>query len=633
MSYTKKLKDEQLIGEYVADWEDVLGVCVSELPFPGLEDHNIEEKDTLFDLVICKRWNSFYPTYFESHGGGYIIRCLHKKDNEILEHYIAIDPGFYFMKLMRASDLDPNKISAVVITHYHPDHIGNLVEFLLLLSKLYEVKSSRDPIKVFLNKTAYDCIRNELISSTNLRVYNLDEGEHVSILQLKDERRTNIILETLRAHHWEIGGFHNALGLKFHFKSKYNKKCPIWGFTGDTDGSDVYIPEYVENFKNCDILISHLGSWKIRDSIGDKHLYEGGLRRLLGKLSQGDSENRIILLSEFGLEMADPYTIGQSFEVIFDIYSRLSGEQREKTVEQIRNHYKVENLGKTMQNYVQKVKKSSGKEYRDPLREELASFLFLALLEAEDVYKKIKNDIIKQITDTFGWTDYLEDLLPKIKSVNEEGIQEHIAEKIEEIRKKLSEKVYEELNDLAMPKLFILGLLYKKSIELETDSLFDTSFRIFSLLQDTAFIKENRESSAKYIRYYLKIVFGSLEKIFESISYDFGDPRIKIAESLSKNDKYRSVKDFGTGELKYPFVFSVDLGNIYRLRCIPDRENEILLYYIKTECNRPLHEKEGRFIQEGTEWENIVQNLDKRSTSSMRFGRIYNAIKKKESTT
>ncbi len=71
------------------------------------------------------------------------------------------------------------------------------------------------------------------------------------------------------------------------------------GFLSDTDG--LYYRKYISNFKDCQIIVPHLGSIHGIPK-GYKHLYKDGLEKFLKYLPK--KKDQLIILSEFGFELS-----------------------------------------------------------------------------------------------------------------------------------------------------------------------------------------------------------------------------------------------------------------------------------------------------------------------------------------
>jgi len=256
-------------------------------------------------IIIARKWNSWYPSYFKVDGGCYAILT---SDQEISRMkncgVIVIDPGFRFLEILRKTvNIEPQDIKAVVVTHYHPDHVAGIIEFATLKT------ASESPCGLFLNKTSYEAYYR--IQSKNLSFHQIDSDhtEQLAEYTTYDGTREKIFLTATRAHHEELGHFNNALGVKIEVFRDDEKIFRI-GITGDTDGNPNYIREYAQYFLDSDLLIIHLGTFSNKKfGHGAKHLYPRGVNLLLNKIKelspkpQGKTPRKIAVLSEFGLEL------------------------------------------------------------------------------------------------------------------------------------------------------------------------------------------------------------------------------------------------------------------------------------------------------------------------------------------
>lgn len=331
----------------VRTWENVLKSLVKQVRYPQIREKKLTTGvEIAYDFIVARRWNSFYPTFFDVFGGGYIIRCM-SRTNESL---IVIDPGFNFFSILRSLALDPRRIKAVILTHNHPDHTGNLDEFFTLMAQL-DARAH-----LYMNQTCYEACK--LVFSTSVsRPYVLKPGERLHIIDVnekkggKEKTLGTVHLETTRAHHWEIGGFHEALGLKLELASCVDNKDSKMkiGITGDTDSSIQYMEDYVKTFKDVDILVVHVGAWYDKRIKGDKHLYSSGTKKLLTQL-HGEKKRKtmVIILSEFGLEMANlrllgrtlkPFTHIQKLPSVGKIATRRSRKRENNILDLLRSSY------------------------------------------------------------------------------------------------------------------------------------------------------------------------------------------------------------------------------------------------------------------------------------------------------
>ncbi len=98
---------------------------------------------------------------------------------EIPEGLIVVDPGVDFYNRMTCAGYSPTQIRAMIITHEHIDHLGDLNIFL---EKFSQYSSSK--IEIFISNSAYS---NFL---SNYRKSQLDSSDHIhlTLLSSKEEK-------------------------------------------------------------------------------------------------------------------------------------------------------------------------------------------------------------------------------------------------------------------------------------------------------------------------------------------------------------------------------------------------------------------------------------------------------------
>ena len=268
----------------------------------------INREDVRF--IVARKWNSWYPSYFQVEGGCYAIITCESIDRSDDPGVIVVDPGFKFLQVLREFGIEPVDIKNVAVTHFHPDHIGGLQEFLTQTSK------SDQECNIYLNPTSFGIFRN--YQAGNVVIHELLPGQSIRIGYYKSKNGSELIrLRSYKAHHREIGHRYRSLSLIFEIQTKLNsgqERNYAIGILGDTDGSEEYVSKYVENFQGVDILCLHVGSFTEKKyGSGYGHLYAPGTLRLLENLKAA-KVSPIIVLSEFGLEMATDEQIAEAFE-------------------------------------------------------------------------------------------------------------------------------------------------------------------------------------------------------------------------------------------------------------------------------------------------------------------------------
>ncbi len=242
-------------------------------------------------LIICRDWNSYYPSFYNVKGGCYAIYHNQK--------YTIIDPGYRTIQSLLENNIDTRLIGNVIITHDHEDHIGGLKELLDLL--FTQSKGTSEKYTLYLNPGALNEYKDFSNDNNNLEVKEIDLEKEIILEQ------NNLLLEKFSftaysVHHTCINKNQKPIGLIFDLTKK--GESLKFGITSDLDGKDEYIEEYKKVFNNLYFLIVHLGSLKYKkvNERKDKHLYPDGLFRLIESLDNV----KAFIIQEFGLEIASP---------------------------------------------------------------------------------------------------------------------------------------------------------------------------------------------------------------------------------------------------------------------------------------------------------------------------------------
>ncbi len=259
-------------------------------------------------LLVARRYNSWYPSYFDVLGGCYAV--LLAEDAAGRSRCIVIDPGFGFLHVLRGLGIEVADVDTVIVSHYHPDHMAGLFEYAALRRTIDE------KTRIFLNRTTHDALRS--LAGGKVECQLLDElrwDTLVDTYRRKDGQYEEARLAVFRTYHTEIGRVNRSLGLKLKFITSAQEKptrmqdrlIRILGIVGDTSFEEEET-KLVENVDDCHVVVLHLGSLADRKGYG-KHLYLGGLQRMLAALAQrvesAGAQAKLVLISEFGLEHAE----------------------------------------------------------------------------------------------------------------------------------------------------------------------------------------------------------------------------------------------------------------------------------------------------------------------------------------
>jgi len=327
-------------------------------------------------FLVLRKWNSWYPSFFDTLGGCYVIVLPGGKKgakSSKLQNVIVIDPGFRFLDSLRKYGIEASDVSAVIVTHFHPDHTAGLTEFLTLTQKL------QHRCKLYLNDTSFNLFKDCHTGFTQIK--RISEGDRICLgsfsryinvgSRVKTKILERVYVEATRVFHREMGDSNQSLGLKILFeahqkqpfsdrqrkdaavkKETLERGTATLGVLGDTDGNVDYFSRYFEDFSDSDVLILHLGTIsaktvKEKYALGDKHLYDIGTILLLAEIADQKRERRkfknlkSVVISEFGLEMANIYLLLQTMNLFtgpdeWQAFLNLFDRINEKTATKLR---------------------------------------------------------------------------------------------------------------------------------------------------------------------------------------------------------------------------------------------------------------------------------------------------------
>jgi len=260
-------------------------------------------------LVIGRRWNSWYPSYFNVKGGAYSVvgPLSFQKCNPVA----LIDPGFKFLETLRELGISVNNMENCVITHNHPDHIGGIFEYIACRNTLGHFT------QIFCNPTVGDILQT--YNGNKISIQILDEY-FCDLLnyQLKNKSWQKIEIRGFKTSHKEVGVRSCAQGIVLSTSiCSEHDSCDIRDIhetiiLGDTEYDPVqhknaFIPILAKS--NVKILVLHIGSCQIKARRGG-HLYLEGLQTILNDINSElnsqvpRGEKLLVLISEWGLEHA-----------------------------------------------------------------------------------------------------------------------------------------------------------------------------------------------------------------------------------------------------------------------------------------------------------------------------------------
>jgi hypothetical protein len=250
------------------------------------------DDDPILRFIIARKWNSWYPSYFDTKGGCYAFITRDSNDS-IKENkgVIVIDPGIKFWDILRKIyNIEPHNVRSIIVSHYHPDHSMGLFELLTVTNE------TEYSCTYYLNRTSFEAFKPfqgkynkivELAGSERIRLAKYKPSKIYDRFSIFDDyvlpksiSEEQLFMDTLKTFHNEIGNRNNSLGLKFTIKSDGSEQELI--ILGDTDGNETYLNRYIDFIKDARILVLHLGSFTDNGfGIGNKHLYKRGLLNIL----------------------------------------------------------------------------------------------------------------------------------------------------------------------------------------------------------------------------------------------------------------------------------------------------------------------------------------------------------------
>lgn len=264
-------------------------------------------------LVVARRWNSWYPSFFEVPGGAYATvfpACRKSRRNRVA----VVDPGFRFLKVLGELGLSVQDLETCIITHNHPDHMGGVFEYIACR---YEADK---PASFLCNPTTQRMLSGMTQANVTAHVLPHDNKEDV-VFCYQDAGRTfrSLGVRAFATDHCEVGWDSDSRGLVLTCHAGKKKDDPDGSFRtvilGDTAydqaNDDMDFPTILTGDEHTKIAVLHLGSAQIKRRAGG-HLYLTGLGRLVQQMAarlERCGRNRmnrlVVLVSEWGLEHAN----------------------------------------------------------------------------------------------------------------------------------------------------------------------------------------------------------------------------------------------------------------------------------------------------------------------------------------
>jgi tetratricopeptide (TPR) repeat protein len=255
-------------------------------------------------LVVLRRWQSYNPKLprpdsYRLRGGGYLLVWQGKG--------IVIDPGYDFIQNLYEEGFSLEDIHAVVVSHSHPDHDDDLTTLLTMFFEWHEYRHNNGidvmedhKIDLFLNESSYRKFstwvhaenrvigrivplpqltwnkgsKKPYVEDSDPKRVGPKRGENVRV-DLRGKDGYCMEIEVVPAWHHDVLNSTGAAGLIFHLYPEADsptsdKEICSLGYTSDTGAygiEDGHALEgsLLESYRNCDVLIAHLGDARLRE--------------------------------------------------------------------------------------------------------------------------------------------------------------------------------------------------------------------------------------------------------------------------------------------------------------------------------------------------------------------------------
>jgi hypothetical protein len=280
----------------------------------------------LGEFRVLRKWASYTPLDLmrpddgasadDASGGGYFLWWQ--------GWGLVIDPGVGFGRAFRGAKLVPRNINAVVATHHHIDHTGDMLPVLTCLFEMNQPDDSSgqtNPHEVdfMLSPGAFSAFADVVAYVPGVRsVQLLRAGEETSH-KLSDLYTAS--LRAVPAVHRDLSGRDDAaIGLRIDIRGpKHSLQCRI-GISGDTrfapdEGDAKTWQAIAEAYADVDLMVVHLGSVYPSDAgEADPHkrwqFGYNGVVSLLEEITKASKPgwNPLVLVSEWGEEIGHERT-------------------------------------------------------------------------------------------------------------------------------------------------------------------------------------------------------------------------------------------------------------------------------------------------------------------------------------
>ena len=220
---------------------------------------------------------------------------------------LVIDPGLGFGKAFRSAGLVPRHVSAVVATHHHIDHTGDMLPVLTCIFEMNPGAMPAHQVDFVLSPGAFGAFAGVAAYVPGVR--------SVQLLRPNESINLNcgpnpVALQGVKAVHRDLTGRDDAsIGLRINISSQDGTAVCSIGFSGDTR----LVKESAELYKDVDLMVVHIGSiyeYDVGEGKEPWHLGFAGAVTLLEEIKKRSRPDwdPLVLVSEWGEELGPDRT-------------------------------------------------------------------------------------------------------------------------------------------------------------------------------------------------------------------------------------------------------------------------------------------------------------------------------------
>ena len=255
-------------------------------------------KDT---LSILRGWSSAVTLLEGSErrwrGGGYFLKWG--------DYGIVIDPGFDFLRNFHDTGYHGREISAVVVSHNHPDHNSDLKYIDDLRYELYKrLAAAKKP-----GSQPYVLLWDQDTGGATKFGFEKPQHQHEPVVMAcgfpqpidlsAHKAKIPVRITPFKVNHGS--DVPHAMGMLVELLDKKGKCAMRIGYTGDT----AYFPDLPKHLRNCDLLIAHISQPSMEElqdasKLKEMHLGYRGTVRLLKECTP-----KLTLVAEFWAGFTD----------------------------------------------------------------------------------------------------------------------------------------------------------------------------------------------------------------------------------------------------------------------------------------------------------------------------------------